>query len=51
MIVDLKSMEHPLWGDGGGDVSQCICVDTHDSVFPKWSRGRCKQGKMKGLQT
>jgi len=32
IIVDLKSLEQQLWGDGGGDFSQCVCMDTHGSA-------------------
>jgi len=45
MIVDLKSLEHPLWGDGGGDFSQRVRLDTHDLVFPKRSRERYQKSR------
>ena len=48
MIVDLKSLKHPLWSNRGGNFSQGVCVDTHDSVFPKWSRERYKEAQMEG---
>ena len=41
IIVDLKSLEQQLWGDGGGDFSQCVCMDTHGSAW------RYKEAQMK----